>query len=160
MCRCCINEGFVRAGIESYFNGVCNRRIFPLIEDKASGYRPGYSTLTGAIRVAKHVVALVNDIIFVTVLSLPAIIQNLAKRSITPWNVVKHVVTHILMATITNVINIARGVIEMMPGIGNGLCYTFDRLFEPLSDWFVQNQHRFLVYVSAPHQIGRPHPPR
>jgi len=111
-----------------------NERVdnnYPLFKNdcfQKYGYIPFVSIVTGFGRVAKHVATLFADTILILLESINNCIRSLYNKKL---RIVGQILffrmpIHLYTTTISNTLNIARGIIEMVPLIGNGICIGFD----------------------------------
>jgi hypothetical protein len=136
-------------------SSLYDRMELPLIKDdtlKIMGYRPLFSTGSGAFRVVTRTAILVHDIFAVVFFdtrdSIEAVIKKNPKEALKTLCI--KLPRDILTATISNTANIARGIIEMVPFAGNGLCYGFDTMSDKLSALYRARQNRGSRNFSSP----------
>jgi len=118
------------------FSQRAQGRLFQEDLLQKNGYYPFISTVTGFCRVVKHVSTLFTDIIF----SVESSILSCAKQEVPAefgclgpgGSLTRHSVSMPILlgkSIIHNISNIARGIIEMVPLVGNGVCWVFDKIF-------------------------------
>jgi len=118
------------------------RRIHsPFIEKdglRELGYEALFSTGSGAYRVMTRVMALFYDTITIPVGGIcdSAYFAYHKKPKEACKELFITMPKELLKANTSNIVNIARGIIEMVPFAGNGLCYSFDKNVETISNWY------------------------
>jgi len=96
---------------------------------KRKSYTPIISTFTGAFRVVKNIVTLFHDIVAFPIVGFvkcgQALIDRNPKRAFLNLGAIP---LKTGKAVVTSIVHIFQGAIEMVPFIGNGLCYTCDKI--------------------------------